>query len=141
MTIPAAPTRAPRRRFTVYVIVLVFGLLGANAAKEAALGATGPDADPLILSIWQGVVSLFGLATAVGAWGMRHWAWKAAVGYGVITGTMVASLRLLLDLESESQPGLFAGGIMVLAISLLCARYLHRVTHGVAKPGPGGGVG
>lgn len=108
------------------VLAVLFALFGLNALVQVAMVLVGRSDDPAMLSALQTLVGVAGLAAALGSWRGDRWAPFAAVAYGVITGTMVASLGPLLQLEVEARPGLYVGGASVLGFGFVAAWYLRR---------------
>lgn len=108
------------------VLAVLFALFGLNALAQVVLVLAGRSDDPAALSALQTLVGASGLAAALGSWRGDRWAPLAAVGYGVMTGTMVASLGPLLELDAEARPGLYVGGASVLGFGLFAAWYLRR---------------
>jgi hypothetical protein len=115
-----ATPRTPRSVGHI-IVALLFGLLTLNAAREA-ISSDGPRA----LRAFQTVVAASAAVTAWGAWRVTRWASLAAVIYGMLAATMIASLVRMLGLPSDAQRGLWTGASMVLVFSLVCAWYLHH---------------
>ena len=117
---PAVP-----RRVGSVVLAVIFVLAGVQSLVEATPTLLGLENTPMLLGVWHVLVGIAALAAGHGAWHRSAWGPWAAVAYGALSGTMVASLRVILDLPDEAQAGLLASGVVMLAIGLALAKWMQ----------------
>ena len=113
------------RRTVAKILSVAFALLAVNAWGQVLEAARGNSSDSSLLVAWQGAIGLAGALTAWGGWRGEPWTWKAAIGYGVLTGGMLTALPWMLDLTAEERPGIWIGAAVIMLVSLLCARFFH----------------
>lgn len=109
-------------------LAVIYSALALNAWAQVILAMAGRLADPLILMVLQGLIGIAGLAAAWGSWGGTRWAPTAAIGHGIVTAAMFASLTPLLGLGADARSGLWIAAAVVLALDSLFAWYLYRLT-------------
>ncbi len=108
------------------VLAVIFAILSADAFAEVLLAVLGYSDTPATLVRIQSLVALSAAAAAWGSWRGSRWAWLAALGYGLVTGAMIAALGPLLDLGPEASRGLWAGAAVLFVFGAWAAWYLHR---------------
>jgi hypothetical protein len=114
-----------RSRVSIFLVV-VFTLFGLNAWVQVIDVLAGGGGDPAALVMLQTLVGTAGIAAGWGTWRRARWAPAAAVSYGVVTATMLASLGPLLDLDAEAMRGIWIGAGAVLLFGLWAGWYLRR---------------
>jgi len=112
-----------RRSWIRTVLAGVFCVTGAAQAAVAVLAA-----DPPVVTALRAAASCAAAAAAWGIWRETAWAAAAALGYGVLTSTMLFALGPLLALDVGARSGLRAGALSVLLFSLASAWYIKRST-------------
>ena len=118
------PTRPPLARL---VLALLFCISSVNQFVQVPREFIGANALPA-LGAWHLAAGLPGLATAVGAWTAARWAWVAALAWGAGTAGLILSLQSLLQLPDDQSQGFLPAAAIVVALALLAAWYLRRVT-------------
>ncbi len=121
-----APVPARPRRILLRIVTVFVGLLGVNALLQIRESFAPYGDSPMLLAGEQLIVGILGLTAAVGAWRLRPWAWKPALGWGVATGILVATLGPVLQLEPDERGGLLFGGFTTFVIGAVIALYFRR---------------
>lgn len=120
-------TKVERRRGAgTIAITIVLTLLAANALVQAAAALVDWNSDPAQLTAFQFASGSSALAAAIGTWRRARWAVYLALGYGVITGIMIASLGSILELEEEARTGLRLSAAIVFLIGVALAWGIRR---------------
>jgi hypothetical protein len=107
--------------------VPILGLAGFVAIAGAGASDTIPgtaipgSVSTLFIAGILAAIGLFALATAIGLWRRKRWAWMATLVLQAIT-----VLQLLFALASDGFAGLASFGFMPAAIALLVFYYLSR---------------
>ena len=119
----------PRRRpVAIWIVAGVFLLLSLNALVQVAMHLMSMNTDPVALALLQLLTGSAALAAAVTTWRRSGSAWIWALVYGATALLLLGSLGPILDLESDEVRGIWIGGGVLAALSVVASWYLRHKT-------------
>lgn len=117
-----------RRPVAIWIVAGVFLLLSLNALVQVAMHLGRMNTDPVALALLQLLTGSAALVAAVTTWRRSRSAWIWALVYGATAVLLLGLLGPILDLDSEEVRGIWMGGGVLAALSVLAAWYLRHKT-------------
>lgn len=113
----------PRTR-THIIVALLYVATSISQLHQVPRETFGEDALHA-LAAFHAASGLSSLATAIGIWFQFRWSWLLSLLWGAVTSALILSLPRLLQLSAEESQGMPIGAVVVVALSVAGAWYLH----------------
>jgi hypothetical protein len=107
------------------VVAVLYLLTSASQLHQFPREAFGDEGLPA-LAAFHAASGLASLGTAIATWRRSRFAWLLSLLWGAITSALVLSLPRLLRLSEEESRGMPIGALIITALAVIGAWYLHR---------------